>query len=396
MKLCSLIEPFAKSWMILALLLNFTLVCPATFAVDPLLNYMNKAKDAELTANFDQAQKYYSMALDTAKKSGNVEQQVRVLCALARMWTLKPDYKAAEPYYEEALKLAKAAKQQSKFDREILVWMVDLADAYYAASQRTFDNATKEYCVWRYSMIHLAVDSKATAVVFGNISKLAVYECMVGKYHEAEALCEPRISIYERTPGHDPFQLGQTWLILATVQVGARESNKAKASYANAIKLLHITGPSAIIDRQLGNLALFQSDCNQARAFYSRALQADQQGSNKPNPSQALDCYLLGLSYQQEKKNDLAEKYLKQSVAIMNACLPPRSEQLVFPYDELAKIFDKDAQKKPLKDKCLRVAQEIRSAHPECQKTTPAQQKDYYMIWGSMPDPSEISPSTQI
>ncbi|HEY9758822.1 MAG TPA: hypothetical protein V6C97_26880 [Oculatellaceae cyanobacterium] len=357
--------------------------------VDPFINYMDKAKTAEVDNKLDVAKTQYMVALSIAKQRGKIADQVHVLESLARLELIRPNITEAEPYYEAALKLTKEARQRPNFDREALVWMSDLADAYYVASQRTFDNEIKAYCVWRYSMIHLAFDSRAIQEVFGNISRLAVYFCMMGKYHEAEALCAPRVSIYERTPGHDPVQLGQTWLILATVQVGAHEPERAKASYANASKLMHLSG-SSLIERQLGNLALYQNQFDQSRAFFGNCLKADQP-TVRPNPTAALDCYFIGLSYVQEKKDELAEKFLSQSIAYQSA----NSVLRLFPYEQLAIIYERQG-KKQMRDRCLKMVQEIRSANSECQKTTPAQQKDYYMIWGSMPNPMEVSNTTGI
>jgi len=97
-------------------------------ANEPWREHRNQAVRLQSEGDFVHAQKLFLQALTEVKNTDNTPVAIEILSRLASLNILHQSLEAAEPYYQEAIRLTTQEREKPKHEPEIDVFMLDLAD----------------------------------------------------------------------------------------------------------------------------------------------------------------------------------------------------------------------------------------------------------------------------
>lgn len=127
-------------------------------------------------------------------------------------------------------------------------------------------------------------------------------------------------SLIEQDPGHHGLlsQLASLLTSLGDVQRAQGHYEQARSAYEEGLKIdehLRDLRGQAVVQGQLGTLALLQKEVTTARRYYASALKIFQD-LDEP-PMEAVAWYQLGMTAQEQKAWEEAEQYYRNSLEIM-------------------------------------------------------------------------------
>jgi tetratricopeptide (TPR) repeat protein len=362
-----------------------------------------RARQAENSRDAAQEDVCYLQALEEAKKSGTKTDVLEILSRLVRERAYNQNFDHVDPYVKDALDIVKPLVGTSSYDREMSVWMDDLADVFIDQGKRASNERVKDYCARRYLDIELLVRNKYSQQLKGIASLRITSLADQGRYDQTIPIAEALLHDAERNHcSSTESAIGN--LVLATDYLATRQYDRAEATFRRYFALISngkddkwdyaaMESGLSIVDFEKGDSVNAIAKCKDVFEIQNRM---------------NIDGFSAGasacvLAYFNEHTGNLkqAKKYFQTSLEIFATSHPiiladPNADPIaagrVVAAEHLADIETKTGNTQSA-FKLRKTAQVIRAQHPNWSASKNPDPMRFYLIFGHLPFPIEVIPT---
>jgi tetratricopeptide (TPR) repeat protein len=363
-----------------------------------------KARRAEDAGTIDLADKLYIQAIDQAKKGGTKTDVIEMISRLVRERAYNHKFGQIDSHVQNALDIIGPLVGTRSYDREMSIWMDDLADVFMDRGKRTIDKRIKDYCVRRYLDVELLIRNRYDPQLIGIASLRTTQLSDQGRYAEIIPIAQALLKEAEQNHrGHFALAMGN--LVLASDFIAARKYDQAQVLLKRYFELISRGNKSDRWDRACMELGLsvidFENKNFDSAIAKCKNVFATQDQMHLDEFSAGTTACLLAYYNERAGNTREARKYFHSSLAIFERAHPvslplpdadPIASGQVIAAERLADLESKAGNRESAL-KLRQTAKSIRMKHPNWSSSKNPDPMRFYVIYGHLPFPVEVFPT---
>jgi len=383
-----------------------TIQCVAASNSSISLNELKlRARQAEDNGFHREADMLYIKGIEEAERSGTKTDTIEMISRLVRERSDNQQIQSVDRYVQTSLDIVKPLLGTKSYDREISVWMDDLADVFMDRAKRTTDEHVKDYCARRYLDIEMLLRNSYNQQLLGLISLRTIQLSNQERYQDVVPLTEMLIAENERNH-RGASQIGLQNLFLGLALLGARQYDRAEASFKRYFALisrgnLEDKWDYSAMEVSLSKVEFERKNYGAAIAKCTRAFGIQNQ-LHLDDFSAATSACLLAYYHQRAGNLPQAKHYYETALGLFGNAHPmtlyyadsdPMDAGRVFAEERLAEIETASGNKDSA-SKHFKSSQKLRAKHPTWSACKNTDQTRFYLIYGHFPFPVEVIPTS--
>ncbi len=201
-------------------------------------------QESEMHGLLRVAEQYYRKSIDEAlKATGNSSNEyIESTVRLANVLVLQRKFLEAEPYFKKSLEFTEQRRKESSFDREILVWLDDLADSYQTNAEGVKEINCSEHALKLRDLIsehgrHQKLASSLRPLILEYMDKK--------RFADAAAAAKRLVKADQATYGHLSMRAANDLYTLAELELRLHHLDESE-SYARQAMSIYLGTENAL------------------------------------------------------------------------------------------------------------------------------------------------------
>jgi hypothetical protein len=335
----------SPAWRILLTILMLmpnAMLPPPTFAAPTAPTKWQQLENAgdsnHLAGEFFAASEKFKEAAEYAKNNYGTAspEYLQSTVRLASALVMNSQYDKAEPYYQQIMQLDLSVQKKGLASSEVIVWLDDLADAYYGHQNPTKREHSLKHCMALKAKIYGPMNYN----LLGCISALGEFYWHKKDYLKAEQFYTHRFKILDIKNGATSQNRNQSLLILADVNLKLKHYKQAETlcwQVMNDLKKEKIPDVNIFFSQQtMGYIKLAENSYPETEKTFKMLMEQGAPGMEAPLIMGAVG---MGDLYEKKADHKSAEKYYRTALDGIVKSFGPHDVNMIVPLTRLAGVL---------------------------------------------------------